>query len=241
MCGRYGLSNPARVAQWAAASHALDEALLAEVCASPPRWNIPPSTVVPAVVSDQSGVRALPLQWGLIPFWANEASIDSRLANARDDGVRHKPAFRRAFSARRALVFGDLFYEWQVTPDAPRKQPWCIRMRDDAPFAFAALWEQWTNPAGGEARRTFTLITTRPNTVLAPIHDRMPVLLSPSGADRWLDLATPLDAAEALLAPYPPHDMAAWPVSARVNSPRADDAACIVPLERPLDHLGART
>jgi putative SOS response-associated peptidase YedK len=238
MCGRYGLSNPARVAELTASCEALNAALLADVCASSPRWNIPPSTVVPAIVSDHAGVRAASLQWGLIPSWAKEASIGNRLANARDDSVRHKPAFRRAFAARRALVFGDLFYEWQVAPDAPRKQPWCIRLRDHAPFVLAALWEQWTDPAGGDTRRTFTLITTRPNAVLAPIHDRMPVLLSPSGVAQWLDLTTPLDAVEALLTPYPPHDMAAWPVSPRVNSPRVDDAACIAPLEPPRDLFG---
>jgi len=238
MCGRYGLSHPARVAELARSATALDPALLDAVCASAPRWNISPSAIVPAVLGDHAGVRAAPLQWGLIPSWAREASIGHRLANARDDSVRHKPAFRRAFAARRALVFGDLFYEWQAVPGERRKQPWCIRRRNAAPFAFAALWEPWTDPAGGGRRETFTLITTRPTAVLAPIHDRMPVILTPAGVDVWLDLAAPLDDVEALLAPYEADPMDAWPVSPRVNNPRVDDAECIAPVEPPRDLPG---
>lgn len=235
MCGRYGLSNPARVSALATEASALDEALLAPVCAAAPRWNITPSATVRAVCGDRTGVRTAPLQWGLIPSWAKDASIGARLANARDDSVRHKPSFRRAFAARRAIVFGDLFYEWQVIPGARRKQPWCIRRRDEAPFAFAALWERWTDPADGTERETFTLITTTPNAVLAPIHDRMPVLLPPEHIDRWLDVTAPLDAVEALLVPIAPEPLTAWRVSARVNNPGFDDAACIAPLDAPPD------
>lgn len=238
MCGRYGLSNPARVAELAAAS-SLDAALLASVCASAPRWNITPSDVVEAVCSDRAGRRASPLQWGLIPSWAKEPTIGARLANARDDGVRHKPSFRRAFASRRALVFADLFYEWQAVPGEKRKQPWCIRRHDDAAFAFAALWDRWTDPTGGHTRETFTLITTHPNAVLAPIHDRMPVILAPPQFGQWLDLDTSLDDVEALLAPAAADAFTAWTVSPRVNNPRVDDAACIAPIELPRELFGA--
>jgi putative SOS response-associated peptidase YedK len=237
MCGRYGLANPARVLDLAIDSTRLTRALLEPASRTAPRWNIAPSARVPAVVADRDGLRAADLQWGLVPFWARDSMIGHRLANARDDSVRHKPSFRRAFAARRALVFGDLFYEWQAVPGTRRKQPWCIRRRDQAPFAFAALWERWIGGAGAEADpeplETFTLITTRPNAVLAPIHDRMPVLLTPAECDRWLDLDAPLDAVEALLAPADADDMLAFPVSPRVNSPTHDDPECITPIERP--------
>lgn len=238
MCGRYGLANPARVATLAHSAASLDAALLAPVAALEPRWNIAPSAVVPAVCSDHTGVRTAPLQWGLIPSWAKDAAIGVRLANARDDSVRHKPSFRRAFASRRALVFADLFYEWQAVPGAPRKQPWCIRRHDDAPFAFAALWERWTDSATEQSRDTFTLITTRPNAVLSPIHDRMPVMLAAADLDRWLDITAPLDDVEALLRPGDAAGLRAWTVSSRVNNPRLDDAACIEPLDAPRDLFG---
>ncbi len=239
MCGRYGLANPSRVIDLAIDSARLTRALLEPASRVPPRWNVAPSARVPAVVTDREGIRAAELQWGLVPSWANDPAIGHRLANARDDSVRHKPSFRRAFAARRALVFGDLFYEWQVLPGARRKQPWCIRRRDEAPFAFAALWEHWTG--GPEAAtelaplETFTLITTRPNAVLAPIHDRMPVILDAKGCDRWLDLHAPLDAVEALLVPAAAEAMRAFPVSPRVNSPTHDDPDCITPVAPPDD------
>lgn len=239
MCGRYGLSNPARVAALASVASSLDEALLAPVGASQPRWNITPSAVVQAICSDRDGLRAAPLQWGLIPSWAKEPGIGARLANARDDSVRHKPSFRRAFAARRALIFADLFYEWQAVPGATRKQPWCIRRHDEAVFAFAALWDRWTDPATEETRETFTLITTQPNDVVRRIHDRMPVMLAPHQLEPWLDLGTPLDAVEALLAPYEDAALAAWAVSPRVNNPRVDDAQCIAPVQPPRDLFGA--
>ncbi len=240
MCGRYGLSHPARVRALASAAASLDEALLAPAGASAARWNITPSAIVQAVCSDRDGVRAAPLQWGLIPAWAKEPGIGARLANARADSVRHKPSFRRPFAARRALVFADLFYEWQAVPGATRKQPWCIRRRDEAVFAFAALWDRWIDPTAGETRETFTLITTEPNDVVGRIHDRMPVILTPRQIDPWLDVSAPLDDVEALLAPYHDEELTAWAVSPRVNDPRVDDARCIAPMDPPRDLFGAR-
>jgi putative SOS response-associated peptidase YedK len=237
MCGRYGLANPARVLDLAVDAARLSRALLEPASQAAARWNIAPSARVPAVVVDRDGLRATDLQWGLVPAWAKDPAIGHRLANARDDGVRHKPSFRRAFAARRALVFGDLFYEWQALTGARRKQPWCIRRRDEAPFAFAALWERWTGgpeaPTHAPPLETFTLITTRPNAVLEPIHDRMPVILDAPGCDRWLDLRTPLDDVEALLVPAAAEVMRAFPVSPRVNSPTHDDPDCITPVAPP--------
>ena len=221
MCGRYGLSAPARVAELG-----LDASLLADVLAAAPRWNIAPSQRVPAVVADRDGVRAATLQWGLVPAWASDPSIGNRLANARGETVRTKPAFRQSFAGRRALVFADLFYEWQAVPGARRKQPWCIRLDGDAPFAFAALWDSW--PRG--SLHTFTLITTSPNAVVAPIHDRMPVILPAEAFATWLDVSAPKDDVEALLLPHDAAAMHAVRVSTRVNAPTHDAPDCIAPL-----------
>jgi putative SOS response-associated peptidase YedK len=146
--------------------------------------------------------------------------------------VRHKPAFRHAFRARRALVFADLFYEWQVVPGQRVKQPWCLRLSDERPFAFAALWERWHDPAARDAPplETFTLITTRPNAALERIHDRMPVMLAPADYARWLDLSRAADDAEALLAPFDAAPMTATAVGTRVNNPRYDAPDCLAPL-----------
>lgn len=233
MCGRYGLANPARVLDLPFAEAGLAPALAEPFTELAPRWNIAPGSTVLALAADRDGVRPTPLTWGLVPGWAKERRIGHRLANARDDSVRTKPAFRAAFRARRALVLADLFYEWQVVPGAVRKQPWCAQRTDGAPFAFAALWERWTPPAPEAPMplETFTLITTRPNAVMARVHDRMPVLLAPSAWASWLDVRQPLDRIEALLRPAPDDWLDAWPVSWRVNDPRVDGPECAAPLE----------
>ena len=147
--------------------------------------------------------------------------------------MRHKPSFRRAFAGRRALVFADLFYEWQVVAGAKHRQPWCLRLEHEAPFALAALWERWHDPVADAALETFTLITTEPNAVVARIHDRMPVILAPDDYAAWLDISAPLDHVEALLAPYHAQPMRAVAVSTRVNSPRVDGPECVTPIEWP--------
>ena len=175
--------------------------------------------------------------WGLVPSWAKDPSIGNSLANARSESVHEKPSFRSSFTkGRRCLVPADVYYEWQPVPaGAPRgakKQPYAIGMRDGAPFMFAALWEFWRprptdgTPAG-EPIVSCALLTTGPNAVMAPIHDRMPVILPPGAWETWLDPRTPVDALRALLIPYDAQAMRAWPVSTRVNSPRNDDASCV--------------
>ena len=193
-----------------------------------PRFNIAPTQAVAAVRARADGGRELvALTWGLIPSWSKDRTIGSRLINARAETVGEKPAFRAALRARRCLVLADGFYEWQKL--GTRKQPHHIRMRDGRPFAFAGLWERWT-PAEGDPVESCTIITTLPNEVVAPIHDRMPVILAPADLDRWLDPGVRDPAAvAALLRPYPAGDMTAYPVSLRVNSPGADDPSCVVP------------
>jgi putative SOS response-associated peptidase YedK len=135
------------------------------------------------------------------------------------------------------VVFADLFYEWQARAGA-RKQPWCVRLHDDGPFALAALWDVWS-PRDGDAAplTTFTLITTDANALMQDIHDRMPVIIAPDHLASWLDMQTPLDVVESMLAPYDAHAMKAWRVSTRVNSPAHDDAACAEPITPPQTEL----
>lgn len=231
MCGRYGLANPARILDLPFDHAGLAPSLAEPFAALAPRWNIAPGSTVLAIAADTDGVRTTPLTWGLVPFWATDRTIGQRLANARDDGVRDKPAFRAAFRARRALVFADLFYEWQVVPGDRTKQPWCARRPDRAPFAFAALWERWTPrpPEPPVPLETFTLITTRPNVVMAEVHERMPVILDLGDWAPWLDVRRPLEAVQALLRPSPDDAFEAWPVDRVVNNPRADGPACAAP------------
>lgn len=215
MCGRYTLASPGNVV---AELFELDE-----VPELRPRFNIAPTQEV-AVVRAREGRRELgAVQWGLVPSWAKDLAIGQKLINARAETVAEKPAFRSALRARRCLVVADGFYEWQ--PTAGRKQPWYFRLRDGRPFAFAGLWERWQVP-GIDPLESCTIVTTEANGLVAPVHARMPVILSPEGCARWL-AGGPTEELQTLLAPFPPDRMRAHPVSLRVNSPAADDRGCI--------------
>ncbi len=173
------------------------------------------------------------LRWGLVPHWARDAAIGNRMINARAETVAEKPAFRAAFRQRRCLIAADGIYEWRKAPDGA-KQPYFIRRADDAPFAFAGLWERWRTPGdgthGGEPLETCAIITTEANQTLAPIHHRMPVILAADDHDAWLDPEPPSAAAlTALLRPAPADAVIAQPVGRHVNNARNDDPACIAP------------
>ena len=186
-----------------------------------PRYNVAPSQDVAVVRADRNGRRRLSmLRWGLVPGWAKDPRIGHKLINARAETARSKPSFRAAFASRRCLIPADGFYEWKR--EGAAKRPWLIRMKDGEPFAFAGLWERWSAPTGGaEALETFTILTTAANVMLAPIHGRMPVVLTPEAFGPWLAGAdTPLE-------PCPPETMIAWPVSALVNRPANDDPRCV--------------
>jgi putative SOS response-associated peptidase YedK len=197
-----------------------------------PRYNAAPTDQLPIILRDRdTGERHLNvLRWGLIPFWARDAKIGYSTINAKAETVAEKPAFREAFNSRRCLVPADGFYEWHKV-GAKAKQPYRISMRDGATFAFAGLWERWNDRASGELVRSFTIVTTTPNAICAPIHDRMPVILEPSSYGQWLG-DEPADAVRLLmmLRPYPAERMTAYPVSARVGNVRNDDAALIEPI-----------
>jgi putative SOS response-associated peptidase YedK len=194
-----------------------------------PHYNIAPTQYIATIRVNREGERKLSmLYWGLVPSWAKERSIGARMINARAETLRDKPAFRSAFERRRCLVLADGYYEWQRS--GAIKQPWFIRLANGEPFAMAGLWDAWRDPADGELLRSCSIVTTTPAQSIAHLHDRMPVILPPSAHAAWLDPANEDRAGlDAMLAPIPSAELAAHPVSPRVNSARVDDAALVEP------------
>lgn len=162
------------------------------------------------------------LRWGLVPHWAEDPSVGNRMINARAESVATRPAFRDPFRDRRCLIVATGFYEWRRAGTA--RDPYLIRLKGGPLFAFAGLWDRWQS--GPEPLESCTIVTTDANSLVAPIHDRMPVLLEPSSYGAWLDPnARPQDL-EALLRPYRPDVMEMFPVTARVNDADVDDPGC---------------
>ena len=223
MCGRFTLFTPA--------SRLSEVFLPGEVLAATPRYNIAPGQPILAVRASAARDRrefAMP-RWGLVPAWARDAAIGNRLINARAETVSEKPAFRRAFRERRCLVPADGFYEWKR--EGPGKRPFYIRMKDGAPFAFAGIWERWEGDPG-KAVETCAILTTEPNEILSPIHDRMPLILSPEEYGLWLDPSVPpSDRLARLLRPFPSGGMEAYPVGRAVNNPHTEGPSCIRPAD----------
>lgn len=197
-----------------------------------PSWNVAPQTFQPVVrLNRHTGERELVLlRWGLIPFWAKDAKIGLRSINARAENIATAPAFREAFRSRRCLVPADAFYEWQKI-GARTTQPFAIAMKDNSPYAFAGLWERWREPASGQPLETFTVITTDPNELLAPLHDRMPVILPQRDYSRWLEPGDPARPPVDLLRPFPAEKMTAWKVNGKVGNVRNDTPDCMEPAE----------
>lgn len=193
-----------------------------------PRFNIAPTQPVLAIPNDGRN-QADFFIWGLIPTWAKDPSIGNRLINARGETLAEKPSFRGSYKYKRCLVLADGFYEWKAQPGTKAKIPHFIHMKDRQPFAFAGLWDEWNTPDGSQIR-SCTIVTTEPNEVVAPIHNRMPVILTPDAYAQWIDPAvrTP-DSLQALIKPYPADEMAAYPVSTVVNDPKNDRAENVVP------------
>jgi putative SOS response-associated peptidase YedK len=219
MCGRYTLKTPVEKL----AEEFGFEASSAEL---PPNYNVAPTQQVAAVLQEGGERRLEMLRWGLIPSWADDPGIGSRMINARAETAPEKPSFRRAFRGQRCLIPADGFYEWKRTNGS--KQPYYIHMKEEHPFAFAGLWESWKEDGGPEIR-SCTILTTEPNELLAGIHDRMPVILPNGSYDVWLDPEAERDELYGLLASYPEDEMEAYPVSRFVNSPQNNDPRCIEP------------
>jgi putative SOS response-associated peptidase YedK len=226
MCGRFLASkSPEEVARWFRTRNPVPNA--------PSRYNVAPSQDVLVVrFNPETRERQLdPLRWGLVPYWAKDVKIGYSLINAKAETVAEKAAFREAFNARRCIIPADGFYEWQTIPGTKTKQPYCIAMKDRGLFGFAGLWERWKDRASGEVVRSFSIITTTPNEVCSPIHDRMPVILDPESYARWLG-EEPTEPVRLLgmLKPFPAERMEAFPVGPRVGNVKNDDPALIEPL-----------
>ena len=221
MCGRFTLQTPVKeLATFFGLAETPDLAA---------RYNIAPTQPVATVVVLTGNRRLRLMRWGLVPPWAKDLSIGSRMINARAETVAEKPAFRSAFKHRRCLVMADGFFEWQTKGKA--KQPYHVARKDGSPFAFAGLWERWEPADGGEPVESCTIITTEANALVRRFHDRMPVILDPEDFDLWLDPAvTEPERLPPLLRPYPAEKMEAYPVSSIVNSPAHESAECLQPV-----------
>jgi putative SOS response-associated peptidase YedK len=207
------------------------------------RYNLAPTQSAPVVREGASGARRVDmLRWGLIPSWVKPEELASarggvgewsaKTINARSESAAASPVFRGALRARRCLVPVSGFYEWQKIAGSTRKQPWYITPKDEEVFALAGLWEEHRGLDGGEPFQTFTILTTTPNAAIAPIHDRMPVIIPPDQYAAWLDPSTEDPAKVApLLAPCPPERVSMRRIGTLVNSPAREDPRCIEPAE----------
>ncbi len=231
MCGRYRLSRRKQLVEEYFDTES-DEPEWT------PRYNIAPSQPVPVIRQNpKEPRRELSLmRWGLIPSWAKDASVAARMINARSETAGTKPAFRDPLTNRRCLIPADGFYEWQRTGKV--KQPYCFEVNDGELFAFAGIWDRWTDPSRNTVE-TCSILTTSPNAVTSAVHDRMPVILDPDSYDIWLDPGMrDVTTTSELLKPYDAHQMRCYPISTRINYVSNDDEECSAPVE--LTHAQTR-
>jgi putative SOS response-associated peptidase YedK len=202
---------------------------LAEIPSILPRYNISPTQQIPVIRRYGDGQNHLDfLHWGLIPSWSKDKSIGSKMINARSETVTEKPSFRQAIRYRRCLVPSSGFYEWST--EGKEKRPMYIRLKDGSPMVFAGLWETWKN-ADGEVIESCSILTTASNRLIEPLHNRMPVILSPDEYRTWLDRETTNPAGLVrLFQPYPSDLMEMWAVSSLVNKVANDSDNLVVPV-----------
>lgn len=227
MCGRFTMALDAERLQMK-----LDLASMPEPWAK--RYNIAPSQYIPTVPFAESR-HVVYMRWGLVPFWAQDPAIGNRMINARAETVAEKPSFRSSFKNKRCLILADGFYEWQKASGGKSSQPYYFTLKTREPFAFAGLWDDWepkgvSSEPGIPGLTTCTLITTTANRVVAPVHPRMPVILTKERMWDWLTAITETEKL-ALLKPLEPELMQAWPVGREVNSPAIDDESLIHPID----------
>lgn len=192
------------------------------------RFNVAPTDPVAGVVEHHGERLIEPFQWGLVPWFAEDQRGAARLINARAETVERTPAFRTSFARRRLIIPAAAFYEWYRTEN--RRQPYAVRRRDGQPLALAGVWAIWADPDTGERIYTCSIITTPPNELVAPIHDRMPLILEPPDWDLWLAEGADLAEVRRLLHPFPPEPLDAYPVSSAVNNVRNEGAELLRPV-----------
>ncbi len=222
MCGRFTQQRPAsELARIFGAEPLVDD--------PGEHYNVAPTDEALVVVQRDERRAITAYRWGLIPHWATDAKVGSRMFNARAETLTRSPAFSRAFQRRRCLVPVDSFYEWKR--EGTVRQPYRVVRADGRPIALAGLWAGWHDPATNAVRRTFTIVTTTPNRALADLHDRMPVIVPDDAWGRWLD-PDPGDHGEllGLLGPNDEVDLEVYAVNRWVNDVRRDGPALIEPL-----------
>ena len=195
----------------------------------PANWNAAPTEDLPVIrYNVRAGQRSLDvMRWGLVPFWAKDLKVGFANINAKAEGIDTKPAFREAFARWRCLVPFDCFYEWKKL--GKERQPYAVGLAGQRLMALAGLWETWRSPAG-ERVRSFAIVTTAPNELVAELHDRMPVILAAENWGAWLgERAADLEELKSLLRPYPADDMVIWPVDRRVGNVNNKDPSLIEP------------
>jgi putative SOS response-associated peptidase YedK len=229
VCGRFvSSSTPDEIAKYFDAAPPAPEAALE------PSYNVAPTNDVYVVLEDGGARRVAPHHWGLVPIWAKDPSTGNKMINARSETLADKNAYKHAFRKRRCIVPADGFYEWQKIPGQRTKQPYYIHRADGEPLAFAGLWEEWrgADRSGDERLRSATIITTGANETMAPVHDRMPVILPPAAWDRWLDPDNH-DTSDltGLLVPAPNHLLVMHPVATDVGNVRNKGAHLIDPVD----------
>lgn len=239
MCGRY--TSTSTVSELAAVFD-VEEVRADEL---PARWNVAPSVAVYAVAvgghDGGKGPRRMlgTFRWGLVPSWAADPAVGNRMINARAEGIATKPAFRAPFARRRCLIPADAFYEWQrrspASTAAGGKQPWAFRRRDGRPMALAGIWDVWRDrgDSAAEPLRTCAVVTTAANELMAPVHDRMPVVVEADDWDAWLDPASRPEHLEGLLVPAAAGVLEGWPVSPAVNKVTNDGPQLLDPADGP--------
>ena len=234
MCGRYTITQDL----------AELEKLVRFICKIvdfTPRYNLAPRSQAPVLVWENGTAVLEPMRWGLIPSWSKDETIGDKLTNARADTISEKPSYRKPFEKQRCLIPADGFYEWQTTPAG--KQPFRFTMKGGGFFCMAGLWEKWIRPqsigelnldqtesGASQTVETFTIITTEPNTMVAAVHNRMPVILGPEHYQWWLEPNRfEPQFLKTLLRPCPAEQMDCYRVSKLVNNAKNDTPACLQP------------
>jgi len=204
----------------------------------PPSWNVAPQTMQPVIrLNPETGQREMVLmRWGLVPFFAKSPIFNYATINARAETLLTKPAFREPFRRRRCLVPINSYFEWQMLdPRKKTKQPWAIGLKTEEPFALGGIWERWVSPDKQTELESYSIITVEPNELLAPLHDRMPLMIAPRDYERWLEPGDPQRPPIDLLRPFDSDLMKIWRVKPDVGNVRNNRPDLIDPFDTPTD------